>query len=181
MINTDKERFLRQEILAMTIGGAFGHGKVYRKTKPLPTAAETKRLRLAIGKELENLEKRYIKEVSEEQHVSNIKELANNLSRRFPDLLQKGRLRIGTAQKLLNLYLKYCWVLDCIAEPPHCPFDGTIIARLKSNLDHKINWTEMDSIDEYRELVRIARTAAETSGLSLAIWELKTFRRKTTY
>jgi thermostable 8-oxoguanine DNA glycosylase len=67
--------------------------------------------------------------------------------------------------------------LGCISEPPHCPFDRKIIGKLK--LDCKINFTKMDSADEYLKLVDAARNAAKSCGLSVAVWELKIWSRKT--
>jgi hypothetical protein len=42
----------------------------------------------------------------------------------------KNLFRVGTAQKALNLYLKYLWCLGEIKTPPHCPFDRGIIQML---------------------------------------------------
>jgi hypothetical protein len=174
MALNDKERFLTGEIFGLTIAGAFGHGKVYRTT--LPTAARKSQFRRAISERLDRLMEQYAGGVSEKEHVHNIDALAKGLSRGFPDVLERGRLRIGTAQKLVNLYLKYCWVLGWIREPPHCPFDRTIIANIKATT--KANWTEIEFVERYLELVQAAHAAAEGAGLSLAAWELEMFSRK---
>jgi hypothetical protein len=173
----DKEQFLQGEILGLTIGGAFSRGKVYRERKPVPTEAEKRKLRKAIAEHLNRLKEEYREKVADEKHVRNITQLAEELSGCFCKILRGDHLRIGTAQKLLNLYLKYYWVLGRICEPPHCPLDGTIIAKLKLNT--KINWTELDCVDQYRALIKAAREAAKKSGLSIAVWELKKFKRKT--
>jgi hypothetical protein len=174
--NSDAERFLKGEIVGLTIGGAFGRGNVW-ETEPVPTEPEKRKLRGAISEHLDRLKKDYREKVTDEEHVRNIELLVEDISALFSNLLRNGRLRIGTAQKLLNLYLKYCWVLGRVSEPPHCPLDGTIIAKLK--LSEKINWTELDSVEQYRKLIKAAREAASRSGYTVAAWELKTFRRRT--
>ena len=85
--------------------------------------------------------------------------------------VQRGRvyrIRIGSAQKALNLFLKYLWCIGEAPEPPHCPFDFQIISKLPPAV--RCNWTELDSIETYRALVAAAKTAA--AGQSLAEWEL---------
>src|SRR5438094_8884798 len=49
--------------------------------------------------------------VSDIQHCETIRRVSENLSRRFEKILEEGRLRFGTSQKALNLYLKYLWRL----------------------------------------------------------------------
>ena len=78
----------------------------------------------------------------------------------------KGRIRIGTTQKVLNLYLKYLWVLNKIPEPPHCPFDGIIIDMME--LNEPIRWTKFDDIDVYNKLIN----KVKDEKMTVAEWEL---------
>ncbi len=104
--------------------------------------------------------------MSEEQHIRHIKEISETLTRDFGKALYEGRFRLGTSQKVLNLYLKYLWCLGDIPIPPHCPFDAGIIGRAGV----KLNWTELDDENEYMALVKRAKiTAGEEK---LAAWEL---------
>jgi hypothetical protein len=84
------------------------------------------------------------------------------------------RFRIGSAQKALNLYLKYLWCLGLIARPPHCPFDYRILAKLPTC---NVKWTQLDSIVKYKEIVGEAEQLAKGKRLSLADWELEEWQR----
>ncbi len=84
--------------------------------------------------------------------------------------------RIGHAQKTLNLVLKYRWCLGLVPEPPHCPIDRIVLS--KTTLANKLNWTEMDRIEEYDEAIRAVRVCAQATGQSIARWELATFERR---
>lgn len=90
------------------------------------------------------------------------------MSAGYGQVLVGERFRIGIAQKALNLYLKYPWCLGIISRPPHCPFDGNILAEV-GVFD---NWTQMDDPMRYREWVSAAERKA---GEALAEWELKRF------
>jgi hypothetical protein len=120
---------------------------------------------------LEQIAQDYKARVSEEVHVQNILGLSTRLSSAHAGVLRGGRFRIGTAQKALNLHLKYLWCLDKIPEPPHCPFDSKIIAKLPAYKGPR--WTVLDAEDDYRNLVKVAKAKAQ--GSSLAAWELETY------
>lgn len=93
------------------------------------------------------------------------------LSTELKSFLFNGRFRIGIAQKLVNLHLKYLWVADVISEPPHCPLDG--IVRDLAGINY--NWTRNDSISEYKDAITSLRKIA--TPRSLSAWELSEFRR----
>jgi hypothetical protein len=100
--------------------------------------------------------------------MTNIKNLAQTLSKKYPEALHGSRFRIGSAQKALNLYLKMLWCLDRIPTPPHCPFDAIVLSHIPGC--QSVRWTQLDSLPEYQRIVRCARSAA--NGVSLAEWEL---------
>ncbi len=159
--------FIGGEILTLTINGALGRSNTYSSSDQVLGG----NLKVAIRKRLRELRGRYAEgPVSELEHTQNIQSLADDLTRDFAEILVRKRFRIGISQKLLNLYLKYCWALGWIAgEPPHCPFDRRIIEKLKL----KANWTEIDSVEEYRALVEAARQAGNNSSQTIASWELE--------
>jgi hypothetical protein len=69
----------------------------------------------AIGdfrRRLRELAYRYAEPVSEDDHIRTVEDFANQLSQAHPGALANGRLRIGMAQKAVNLFLKFLW---CIA------------------------------------------------------------------
>jgi hypothetical protein len=112
--------------------------------------------------------------VPENKHTAFIAEVASNLSKKLSCYLYNSKFRIGVAQKLVNLHLKYLWTAGFCPEPPHCPIDGII--RDRAGLNY--NWTSSDSIEEYTQAIKALRRIASTKGLTLAQWELESFRRR---
>jgi len=84
--------------------------------------------------------------------------------------------KLGVAQKLLNLLLKYLWSLGWIKEPPHCPVDRIILG--KTALRDQLNWTQMVRQEDYVRAMEAIRRKADAEGLSIAHWELKNFARR---
>ena len=163
-----KRSFLKNEFLTLTISGALAaHSDVYSIAS---NDSRREGLRKRIRERLPQLEENYVAgQISEEDHVRKIQCLAGELTTDFKEILYAGRFRLGTAQKLLNLYLKYCWSVGWNPEPPHCPFDGRIIKKL--SLPEPINWTELELVEDYWTLVEAARKKA--APCSIAVWELK--------
>jgi hypothetical protein len=152
----------------MSIIGAMGRSKTYSES-----ASEEDRnsFRIVLREKLDLVSLKYESSVTEEEHLSIIKKLSDDLTSQFSHCLRKTRFRIGIAQKALNLYLKYLWCADLIAMPPHCPFDSIVITHLPECRD--LNWTSIDSIADYERLVLAARKAA--GKISLADWEFDIF------
>jgi hypothetical protein len=115
----------------------------------------------------------YRKTVSDDAHIASIVFLSDHLSATHRDKLHGGRFRIGTAQKALNLYLKYLWCLGLIETPPHCPFDSKVIDMLPAN--ERVDWTALNDIEKYKGLVLSARILSR--GMPLAEWELRLYNR----
>jgi hypothetical protein len=109
--------------------------------------------------------------VTDALHLVNIQNLALYMSRAHASTLSGGRFRIGSAQKALNLYLKYMWCVGRIPAPPHCPFDFMVLSRVPGCKN--VRWTQLDSLPEYEEIVRRAKIAAGDSPL--AEWELRLY------
>lgn len=169
----DKREFINNEILASSILGGLTRGFPVYKTG----------IKESVKNEFRNFLKDILKKyaqsykvhVGSKQHIKNIEKFADKISERHKEILNKDRFRIGRAQKVLNLYLKYLWVLHKIPRPPHCPFDSIIIEKLK--LKEKINWTQFDSIKKYEILVGGAKKKAQKENLSIAEWELKEWNK----
>jgi hypothetical protein len=160
-----QRRFLEDELFQLTLGAVVQRGKVYR-----PDLSEKERrslhgpLRTALGE----LSAAYERPVSDEVHVNNIVALADRVSTLCGSILADGHFRTGSAQKALNLYLKYRWCLGWCVEPPHCPFDALVLAHIPSWVG--ASWTALDSVEDYRRLVIAARGCAAPESLSM--WEL---------
>lgn len=164
--------FLRREFRTLTLTGALstrnGDARIYSSN---PQEDQRKEFKKDLREELENLEAKYAKRrVKEKDHIKNLSAFANRLSEKHAPVLYEGRIRFGVAQKLVNLYLKYLWVIGLIKEPPHCPIDGIIsgIAKLE------YNWTVSDSKKEYR--TAIEKLAGVANPRSIAVWELQKYK-----
>ena len=169
-----KDKFIRDEIYTLSWSAAVGRSKIYKEN-----IGESERL------EIKNFVKSFIDNnfisyyqnaVNDKTHNQNIINLSKEVSKKFTTILYDNVFRIGTSQKVLNLYLKYLWCMDKIQIPPHCPIDKIILDILakKSFKDQrsifKISWTKLDDIDKYFEIIQEARTIV---GKDLSTWELK--------
>jgi hypothetical protein len=167
-MNNPRDEFIKDELFSLVIRAALGRSKTYAEN---PTRKQRKIFRDGLREALDAMLNEYKVPVSDGRHIENIKRLSDDISARYPNYLHNGRFRIGSAQKALNLYLKYLWCMDKVACPPHCPFDAIIINKLRPK--KRINWTDMDSVVDYQLLVEMARKAA--NGGSIAEWELEIY------
>jgi hypothetical protein len=165
-----QEQLLRHELFSLTLMATMQRARVY---DPRSLERERKAFRSSLRSHLEQIAQKYKVEVPEEVHIQNIVKLSDCLTEAHASVLKDRRFRIGTAQKALNLYLKYLWCFDKISIPPHCPFDFQIIAKL-SNYNGP-SWTNLDRVEDYRNLVTAAK--AEAGGVPLAKWELQTYNK----
>lgn len=163
----DKEEFLEHEILDLTIRAGLGRGKPVYKN-----GADEKRkkeMRKVIIDELRQIGKFYEKEISEDRHIENIEKLRNDIEDKFGNILANDKFGFGRTQKLLNLYLKYCWVLGWIGEPPHCPIDSIVIGKTEK----RISWTKKEFNEkDYGEKIKEIREIAEKKHKTISKWEL---------
>ncbi len=157
-----QERFLRDEFFSLTLMATVQRANVYVAGGD---AAEKGNFQQALRSSLERLEAFYCETVSEEDHIRNILALSDGLSTDHANVLAGKRFRIGTAQKALNLYLKYLWCLGKVSAPPHCPFDFRVISKLPEC--RGMSWTALDDPTQYRKLVTAAR--ARAGNMSLAV------------
>lgn len=170
----DKKRFLCYELGLLSLKAALStrdaDAPVYAKgIKFHKRVKERKILRCII----ENLEQTYVNGgITEDLHIKFIEKTADNISEELGDKLYNSRFRIGVAQKLINLHLKYLWAIGYIEEPPHCPIDGII----RDNANIKYDWTTNDSIEDYMKAIEDLKKVA--NGKSLSLWELEMFRRR---
>ena len=164
--------FLESEFLSLTVNAALQRSGTY-----LPGTPEQARtqFREDVKGGLLALLPRYVNGVAEADHVSTIERFCEDLSRAHGAILRGARLRVGVAQKAVNLFLKYAWCAGWIAEPPHCPFDRILIDLLPPS--QRLAWTRLDSVHEYLLLVANAKRVAGSE--SLARWELRAYRDAT--
>lgn len=167
----DCSKFIHRMTLANCVSAALQRGApVYHHDA---TDQQRREFRRSLKRRLRALGSLYRKcAVSEAKHVSNICDLARQLSKTYARALAPEGLVIGRAQKALNLYLKYLWCLGKVPEPRHCPFDRKVMDRLPPQC--RVAWTKIYTKAEYVRLVGCARRVAKPE--SLAQWELRIWR-----
>jgi len=161
------DEFIKKIILGRTIQAAFQRGKVYKDGLDRKEKYE---LKSSIKKKLEQMASRYINEVSEEEHIRNIKSLSQTISKKHGSKLKNKSLRIGTSQKLLNVYVKFLWCLGEAKEPKHCPIDSIVLREIK--LNDKYKWTDLELIEEYEEIISEIRKHIHNKTVARWEWEL---------
>ena len=169
-IDGEKRLFIEYQFAVNAVAGALQRNKTYKKgaDKSQKTA-----FRNDLMCKLRECGKKYFKPVNSDSHIKNIKELADCLSIAHKDTLEGKKARLGTAQKALNLYLKFLWCSGVIEPaPPHCPVDRIIITKLKIKFDSRTpSWTKIDTPEDYQKIIE---TISLNSGkLSPSEWEVK--------
>jgi hypothetical protein len=173
-----RDKIIDNIIVTSTLRGALTRNHIYKKSA---NEYDKQQFRYFLGKQLALVLNRILgkKFYSEDDHFKTIETFSNNISNnnKFRKYLLKNELRVGTSQKLINLYWKMAWILKPgIKTPIHCPFDGIIIKELNSSV-RNIRWTQLNDIKEY---VKLVLAANEIKGRkSIAEWELKTYGNKT--
>jgi hypothetical protein len=112
--------------------------------------------------------KDYINHDDEALHLQNIVLISDKISKEFSSILHEGRFRLGAAQKLLNLYLKFLWCLGKVDMPTHLPLDSIVQKILPRG--ERIRWTKMDDLSEYEKTIHAIRLSI--GNRSLPEWEL---------
>lgn len=176
-IQEQKQAFLKKinaktprQGLKKCLGAALRHNPTY-----LNTNCDRRDFRRAFAAEIRDQIEQYHQNTLEEVHVQIVDTISRRLSESHGYILRENRLRIGTVQKALNLYLKILWCIDSDwPTPPHCPIDRIILR----NAGIRENWTELDSICQYNDWVSKLRAHSLSKGFdSLASWELITWNR----
>lgn len=169
---TKKQKFLQmisvsceQDAMRNSIIAAFKRNKIYNENA---NPSHRKKLRCVLNSEIRSLASDYSEPITEAKHSQNILSLADSITKQFAPILISGRFKIGTAQKALNLYLKFLWCLSPTRpDPPHCPLDRIILR--KAGVHGA--WTSLDCIDTYK--IWIEEVRKEASPKSIANWELE--------
>lgn len=164
------DEFIKKIILGRTIQAAFQRGNVYA---PNLSEKDKNDIKNSIKDELEKITNNYIKNISEADHIKNIEHLSQAITQNHSKKLKNGRLRIGTTQKLLNVYIKFLWCLGEAREPRHCPIDGIVLKEIKDNQ----KWTELKSIEEYKKIISKIRKHINNNE-TIAKWEWKLWNKK---
>lgn len=168
----NKQAFLYYEVGILAWGASVQRAGLYKKDH---NPAEVKKFRNAILAYMEQeLFPKYEQVVNEAEHLVNIAALSTRGTELGKNVLSTNGYKIGVAQKLLNLYLKYLWCMDKVPMPPHCPVDRRILATANSKAG--INWTQIVTLDRYIEAIAEIKAASRDTPLSE--WELSNFTRQ---
>jgi len=163
--------FVNGTINQVTMAAALRRSNTYEKNA---TDKQRKKFREGLCLQLEKLAKNYKSTVSVEDHLQNIKLLQEFSKSYHSSILIGGKIKLGVAQKALNLYLKLQWSQGKVKKPPHCPLDAVIINKLPSKPDY--TWTEMTSLTQYKSLMEKVKKMADADGKSIAEWELVVYQ-----
>lgn len=98
--------------------------------------------------------------------MNKIRRLADCLSATCRSTLRGGRFRIGPAQKVLNMYIRYLWCLGPIPEPSRCPAYSILLKRAGVT---RIAWMRMDSLNGCLDCIAAIRHVV--GERSLVEWE----------
>jgi hypothetical protein len=164
-----KNDLIQNIVFGISRSGAFQHNKIYAGDLIVkPTKDFNFYLKNKLSEVLTEIKTK--SNYSEDDHYETLKLFVKDVSKANKHLLHDGKITLGTAQKLVNLYWKMSWLLQSnVPVPIHCPFDGIIIKGLGKTVKH-IKWTKMVAMKEYKQLVAAAK---EKSGAdTLANWEL---------
>ena len=165
--------FLQAVAIQNSIQAAFGMSKIFDGKDD----KEREAFKRDLGNSILSISQDYTRPVCDEFHIANIIRLSRDMSFSHRQILFNGRLRIGTSQKALNLYLKFAWSHGWIAKPPHCPFDSIVLAELdlSGHCCEKCRlWTKMDCVSCYRYWVDRAKEKVQECPVcvSLSDWEV---------
>lgn len=181
-----KAEFLNNELWILTFGGGFQRANVY-KGKIVSTKGR-KAFRDALRVKIEAIvEDQYHEVISEEKHIQNIQSIVD-FSKTQTIEGKNIPINFGIAQKLFNLYLKYCWCSGRLnAIPVHFPVDRLIQDKLNKEAKkleipmRKLKaWTQFEDQEDYKKVIEFAKTvrAQKYPEKSLAEMELEIFTRR---
>lgn len=200
ILQNEKNRFLADEFFAASWNAAVRRNTTFAKLDEQDSKDKKDKFRECLKEEIFNMLPKYAEtSVSHEQHLKNIEALIK-ASKDFSDILKncgteengesdpnaKG-MKAATAQKILNVMLKYCWCAGWINMPPDMPIDSRVLAELKkaelkkedknkNGKQFQISWTkDLIAMDDYKTVIEAAAATVEEP---LAIWELKNWQHR---
>lgn len=162
--------FLIKAALSDTLISSLQRANVYVKGIP---DIQKQPFKSAFKTKLSHIGQEYANPVANNKHIQNIQSFAGSLSQDFSHILQDEHLRLGVAQKGVNLFLKFLWSFDKIPEPPHCPIDAIVLGAINS----KVSWTKLDDVQIYEEIIAECKWVARAENMSLSQWELELWNR----
>ncbi len=169
------KEYLREQLWIRTVDGALGRTRIYSSKD---AKREHQEYRTELRAFLEDLlSTQYaLRSVTEDEHLKNIDRIQRFRGKK-KGVLKGNKIPFGVAQKILNLFLKYRWVIGDIKAPTHFPVDRQI----QEILDYQplVNWTGRNNEEmtraKYMKIIEHARKCSD--GQSLAEYELEEYNR----
>jgi hypothetical protein len=165
-IENKKKEFIDNQIESLVFQASLSRGiSVY---SPEAVDVRKEEFRKFLSKHIRVFSKRY----SDSNFVGVIEEFRDLINcSGFTDILSGESITFGRVQKLLNIYLKYQWVLGNLEkEPQHCPIDSIILREIDWN--GKPAWTSPKfGPSEYADAIRQIDEIKQDNE-SIAVWEL---------
>ena len=166
------EAFLLEQIFGLAFQAMAQRGHLYPQADVSAADKEKWRQRLfALALSLDGAE---ISSMEDDAYIAFLQNLQTQVNA-WPEsqaALKDGRWRVGSVQKMVNLWLKYMWCDGRVPPPPHFPVDGVTLQKIPAMKD--VRWTQMDSWDQYRTIIQHARRLVGSEPL--ALWELRTWK-----
>jgi hypothetical protein len=170
-MDTAQIQFLKYELFNAAWNASTQRNSIYKNGTDSKNKARFKKI--ILDEIMFNVITKYGSKVSEAEHVENIKRLKMFAQRKAKECSIEASYNIGTAQKLLNVVLKFYWTAGFIVEPPHCPIDSIILKKLKLN---KTKWTKIADIRVYKKIIKAIN---EIKGdRTIAVWELEEYNQE---
>lgn len=167
-----QETVILGSLWQVTIYAAFQRAKVYKENI---SQEDKTHLKECLQSSINNVMGSYESKVSEKDHIKNIEKIKKSVDKKWGHILDQSSISYGVVQKAFNLHLKLMWCLKKIPEPPHCPLDSIIIRHL--SIKDRENWTGIRDIQIYKTLISKLQNIAKESNMSLAQWELMTYKK----
>lgn len=167
-----KKEFILKIALSNAHSAAFQRGTVYKENT---TDKEKIMFKRFFRSRLRILEDVYKQPINEKEHINIITAFANEITTNYAHVLNNGKLRFGTAQKAVNLYLKFLWTLGYMdTQPVHCPLDRIVLKKIGSS----VKWTELDCPNEYKKLIENVQVIADINNQTIAEWEIDLWNKQ---
>jgi hypothetical protein len=176
--------FLETILMSSAFRAATGQGKgthVYREKKVGETDkiyADAKlQFRTAFRERIKQECRNYrANRVDEGKWLELMERVRSELSTDYSNILSRGKLRVGTVQKMFSLALKFYWKSGVVEKKPFWPpLDAQVIKAAKKGLekrDQGISWKKLDDAEQYARMMRAIDVFAREKGYADACdWE----------
>ena len=173
-----REKFLLSQLFGMSFQGMAQRGNLYKKES---NSADREAWRKKLEAAVMDLPVGNVPEMADEAYLALLIGLQSEVNawKEFDNLLAEGGWRVGSVQKLVNLWLKYLWCAGFLkSPPPHFPVDRIMLQHIPNMKN--VSWTKMKSwqaddqtngIVSYMSIINGARVVS--AGEPLALWELR--------